>query len=141
MSPNIIDVSRIEVVGEDRAPTLDHVDQYLMVGKESGASDIHLAVNCPPSWRRFGDLEPIWLRAAILTAADTEKLATGFLAESQWRILADRGDVDFAYSNGFGRFRASIVKQRLGYDLTFRIINSQVSTMSELGMPPQLKLL
>ena len=112
-----------------------------MVGKESGASDIHLAVNCPPSWRRFGDLEPIWLRAAILTAADTEKLATGFLAESQWRILADRGDVDFAYSNAFGRFRASIVKQRLGYDLTFRIINSQVRTMSELGLPPQLKLL
>lgn len=141
MSPNIIDDSRIEVVGEDRTTTLDHVDQYLMVGKESGASDVHLAVNSPPSWRRFGDLEPIWLKAAILTAADTERLVIGFLAESQWRILAERGDVDFAYANSLGRFRASIVKQRLGYDLTFRIINSQVRTMNELGLPPQLKLL
>ena len=112
-----------------------------MVGKESGASDVHLAVNSRPSWRRFGDLEPIWLKAAILTAADTERLAIGFLAESQWRILADRGDVDFAYANSLGRFRASIVKQRLGYDLTFRIINSQVKTMNELGLPAQLKLL
>jgi twitching motility protein PilT len=39
------------------------------------------------------------------------------------------------------RFRASIVKQRLGYDLTFRIISSRVKTMAELGLPPQLKLL
>ena len=112
-----------------------------MVGQESGASDIHLAVNSPPSWRRFGTLEPIWFRAAVLTAADTERLATGFLVDSQWRILSERGDVDFAYSTSLGRFRASIVKQRLGYDLTFRIINSRVTTMSELGLPPQLKLL
>ena len=49
----------------------DHVDQYLMVGKESGASDIHLAVNSRPIWRRFGNLEAIWLQAPVLTAADT----------------------------------------------------------------------
>ena len=44
--------------------------------------------------------------------------------------MADRGDIDFAYSNSFGRFRACVVKQRLGYDLTFRIINSQVQAMT-----------
>ena len=56
-------------------------------------------------------------------------------------MIADRGDVDFAYSNSFGRYRACIVKQRLGYDLTFRIISSQIRTMAELGLPSQLKLL
>ncbi len=112
-----------------------------MVGKESGASDVHLAVSSRPSWRRFGVLEPIWLKAPVLTAADTERLATSFLTDAQWQALAERGDVDFAYPNSFGRFRASIVKQRLGYDLTFRIINSRVKTMDELGLPPQLKLL
>jgi len=121
--------------------TLDHVDQYLMVGKESGASDIHLAVNSPPIWRRFGNLEPIWLQAPVLTPADTEKLTMGFLTDAQKKTLADRGDVDFAYANSFGRFRACVVNQRLGYDLTFRIINSSVRTMDELGLPPQLKLL
>lgn len=117
------------------------MDQYLVVGKESGASDVHLAVSSRPAWRRFGVLEPIWLKAPVLTAADTERLATSFLGDGQWRALAERGDVDFAYSNSFGRFRASIVKQRLGYDLTFRIISSRVKTMAELGLPPQLKLL
>jgi twitching motility protein PilT len=141
VSSHIADDSGIQVVGEDRAPTLDHVDQYLMVGKESGASDIHLAVSSRPAWRRFGVLEPIWLQAPVLTAVDTERLAASFLTDAQWRTIADRGDVDFAYSNSFGRFRACIVKQRLGYDLTFRIISSRVKTMTELGLPPQLKLL
>jgi len=121
--------------------TLDHVDQYLMVGKESNASDIHLSVNSQPIWRRFGGLEAIWRQAPVLTAADTERLTMGFLTEPQKVTLAERGDVDFAYANANGRFRACVVRQRLGYDLTFRIISSKVRTMDELGLPPQLKLL
>ena len=80
-------------------------------------------------------------RHPYLTAADTERLAASFLTDAQWQTMAERGDVDFAYSNAFGRFRACVVKQRLGYDITFRIIKSQVQTMAELGLPPQLKLL
>ncbi|MGA7881215.1 MAG: PilT/PilU family type 4a pilus ATPase [Terrimicrobiaceae bacterium] len=132
---------KVEVVAEGGSSPLEHVDHYLMIGKESGASDIHLAVGSPPSWRRFGTLEPIWLKASTLAAPDTEKLAAGFLTAAQWQVIADRGDVDFAYSNSFGRYRACIVKQRLGYDLTFRIISSQIRTMAELGLPSQLKLL
>jgi len=131
----------IEVVSEQEVHTLEHVDQYLMIGKESDASDIHLSVNSVPIWRRFGILEPIWKRAPALTAADTERLAMGFLNEKQQAQLAERGDVDFAYSNELGRFRTSVVRQRLGYDLVFRIINSHVRSMDDLGLPPQLKLL
>lgn len=141
MSFNTADEYRVEVVAESGGSSLEHVDQYLMIAKKSGASDIHLAVSSSPAWRRFGALEPIWVQAPVLTAADTERLAASFLTDVQWQAMADRGDVDFAYSNSFGRFRACVVKQRLGYDLTFRIINSQVQTMAELGLPPQLKLL
>jgi twitching motility protein PilT len=135
------DVAKVEVVEEGGRSPLEHVDHYLMIGKESGASDIHLAVGSRPSWRRFGTLEPIWLRAPVLTAADTARLAGSFLTEAQWRTLADRGDVDFAYSNASGRYRACIVKQRLGYDLTFRIFSSQIRTLADLGLPSQIKLL
>ena len=142
VSSNTADQPGVEVVPESsEASGLDHVDHYLMVGRESGASDIHLAVSSRPTWRRFGALEPIWLQAPVLTAADTERLAASFLTDAQWQTMAERGDVDFAYSNAFGRFRACVVKQRLGYDITFRIIKSQVQTMAELGLPPQLKLL
>jgi len=131
----------IEVVGEQEVHTLEHVDQYLMIGKESDASDIHLGVNSVPIWRRFGLLEPIWRKAPTLSAGETERLAMGFLDEKQKAQLAERGDVDFAYSNELGRFRTSVVRHRLGFDLVFRIINSHVRSMDELGLPPQLKLL
>ncbi len=135
--------SAAEVVEE--APStvhaLQHVDHYLAIGKESGASDIHLSVNLRPTWRRFGTLEPIWLQADKLSAADTERLAMGFLDDAQKKLLEERGDVDFAYANENGRFRTSVVRHRLGYDLVFRIIQTNVRTMDELGLPPELKLL
>lgn len=112
-----------------------------MIGKESGASDIHLSVNSQPIWRRFGLLETIWQQAPVLTATDTERLAMGFLNDQQKAQLEDRGDVDFAYSNELGRFRTSVVRQRLGYELVFRIIENRVRSMDELGLPEQLKLL
>jgi twitching motility protein PilT len=121
--------------------TLQHVDLYLKVGKESDASDIHLSVNCPPMWRRFGTLEAIWLQADKLTAEDTARLAYGFLTEEQQKILEDRGDIDFAYASEAGRFRASVVRHRIGIDIVFRIINSKVRTVDELGLPEIMKQL
>jgi twitching motility protein PilT len=121
--------------------TLDHVDQYLLVGQESDASDVHLGVNSQPIWRRYGNLEPIWLQADKLTPGDTERLAMGFLNDAQKLQLHERGDVDFAYATEFGRFRASVVRHRLGLDIVFRIINSKLRTMDELGLPQNLKQL
>jgi twitching motility protein PilT len=118
-----------------------HVDDYLKLGKDVGASDIHLSVSSPPTCRRFGQLIPMWEGAVALTDTDTEKLVWDFLPEHHKTNLNTRGDVDFAYSTEFGRFRASVVRQRLGYDLVFRVINSNIRTLDELGMPPLLKSL
>jgi len=123
------------------AAHLTHVDHYLTVGKESGASDIHLSVNSPPIWRRYGLLEPIWQQAEPLHPAQTEQLAAGFLTPEQLEQLATRGDVDFAYATSIGRFRASVVRQRTGCNIVFRIISDTVRSMDELGLPEQLKLL
>lgn len=135
------DQENIEVEGGAPTQTLEHVDRYLMVGQESEASDVHLAVNAQPTWRRFGTFEPIWLQAPKLTAQDTENLAMGFLTEAQQQRLADIGDVDFTYSNQLGRFRTSVVRHRLGIDLCFRIINTNLRSMDELGLPESLKVL
>jgi twitching motility protein PilT len=123
------------------APAAPHVDQYLAVGQQSGASDVHLGVNAQPIWRLYGILQPIWPAAPKLTAADTAALAAGFLNEGQLTLLAERGDVDFAYATEFGRFRTSVVRHRLGIDIVFRIISTKVRTMDELGLPESLKLL
>ena len=120
---------------------LPHIDDYLVLGQRAGASDIHLGVNAPPIWRLQGVLQPIWPDAQKLTAEDTAALTEAFLPETQQAQLAERGDAEFAYATAFGRFRTSVVRQRLGTDLVFRIINTQVRTMDELGLPEHLKLL
>jgi twitching motility protein PilT len=127
--------------GAHETRTFGHVDEILAVGRRAGASDIHLGVNSPPVWRLNGTLKPIWPGGPKLTADDTAVLADGFLSTMHKMQLKERGDVDFAYANSFGRFRTSVVRQRLGIDLVFRIINTKVRTMDELGLPESLKLL
>jgi twitching motility protein PilT len=118
-----------------------HVDEYLAAGQRAGASDIHLGVGSPPVWRLNGTLQLIEPVASVLTSEETVAMADGLLSEAQKLQLYERGDVDFAYANSFGRFRTSVVRQRLGIDLVFRIINTQVRTMDELGLPESVKLL
>src|SRR4051812_38070536 len=123
------------------AQLLRHVDEYLALGQEAGASDVHLGVNAPPIWRLHGTLQPIWPDAPRFRPEQTQKLAETFLTNSQRQLVEERGDADFAYANSRGRYRASVVRQRLGTDIVFRIINSHVRTMDELGLPGHLKLL
>src|SRR5712675_2026565 len=123
------------------AHLLRHVDEYLAVAQEAGASDVHLGVNAPPVWRLHGTLQPIWPDAPRFKAEQTQKLADTFLNDVQRVLVKERGDADFAYANSRGRYRASVVRQRLGTDIVFRIINTRVRTMDELGLPEHLKLL
>jgi twitching motility protein PilT len=126
-------------------PVLGSVDEYLNFCIQYDASDLHLATAAPPMWRRYGNLGPIWEsathRAAALTAEDAQRLAYTFLSEAQIKQLEVRGDVDFAYETSFGRFRASIVQQRLGIDMAFRIISTHLRSIEELGLPDIVRTL
>lgn len=114
---------------------LAHVDEYLSIGIEYDCSDIHLPTAYPPAWRRYGTLSPIWDDHPPLTSENTERLAKSFLADKEWNRLQKTGDVDFAYANSQGRFRASVVKQRLGIDIVFRLISTTIRDLTELGLP------
>ena len=96
-------IAAAAVVSEMPTHIPDHVDDYLREGQESDASDIHLPVNCQPTWRRFGIVEPIWPSAPMLTAADTERLAMGFLDAAQQKLLHERG-YRFARAGGARAF-------------------------------------
>jgi twitching motility protein PilT len=129
------------VVAEDTIATLGSVDDYLRFCQEYDASDLHLATASQPIWRRYGNLQPIWNNAAVLTAEDCRRLAYQFLTEAQINQLETKGDVDFAYSPSYGRFRASVVQQRLGIDMTFRVISGRIRSVDELGLPDTVRTL
>src|SRR6266478_9397009 len=120
---------------------LTHVDEYLEIGQRAGASDVHLAVNAQPRWRLHGTLQPIWPDAPRFNAEQTAALAESFVPDAYKEELKTRGDSDFAYANEFARYRTSVVRQRLGIEIVFRVINSNVRTMDELELPEHLKVL
>ena len=120
---------------------LPHVDDYLEIGQKADASDVHLGVAAPPVWRVHGSLQPMWPDAPPLTGEQTIALAESFVPEVYKQELNTRGDSDFAYQNKWARFRTSVVRQRLGIEIVFRVINTKVRTMDELGLPQYLKIL
>jgi twitching motility protein PilT len=120
---------------------LGHVDEYLEIGQKADASDVHLAVNAQPIWRVNGTLQPIWPDAPRLTSEQTAALAESFVPDAYKQELNTRGDSDFAYANKFARYRTSVVRQRLGIEIVFRLIKTKVRTMKELELPDHLKLL
>jgi twitching motility protein PilT len=124
-----------------RSHPLRHVDDYLEIAQKLGASDLHLAVNAQPIWRVHGTLEPMWPDAPRLTGEQTAALAESFMPDNYKEELNTRGDSDFAYQNEFARYRTSVVRQRLGIEIVFRVINTNVRTMDELALPEHLKLL
>ncbi len=133
--------SRAEVNQNDLPAGLS-IDDLLRLGVEAGASDIHLGVSAPPLMRRHGTLQPLYQDAQILTADNTHALVQSFLNEMQLHALETTKGLDFSRDvPGLGRFRANIVRQRKGYDLVFRVVNSRVRSMDELGLPEMLKTL
>ena len=120
---------------------LPHVDDYLEIGQKAGASDVHLAAQARPRWRLHGRLQLIWPDAPRLTPEQAVALAEGFVPDVYKTELNTRGDSDFAYANEFARYRTSVVRQRHGIEIVFRVINSTVRTMDELGLPERLKVL
>lgn len=120
---------------------ITHVDQFLQYAQTADASDVHLCSGAQPTWRRNGNLDPIFPDAEVLSEQHTRMLAENFLGAERLATLDSRGDVDFAYDGGYGRFRASVVRQRVGYDLVFRIIHAQLRTLEDLGLPSTLRSL
>ena len=133
-------MSQVSVPRFDSHP-LPHVDNYLEAGQKADASDVHIGVAAPPIWRVHGTLEPMWPDAPNLTGEQTVSLAEAFMPEVYKEELNSRGDSDFAYENEHARYRVSVVRQRLGIEIVFRVINTHVRTMDELGLPEHLKLL
>jgi twitching motility protein PilT len=114
----------------------------LKIAFDIGASDVHVGVDAPPLMRLNGTLQPLYHNAPIVKPEDTEALLPTFLNKIQLEYLEKHKGLDFSYEvPGMARLRSSVVRQRKGFDAVFRIINTKVRTMDQLGMPQNLKTL
>jgi twitching motility protein PilT len=112
-----------------------NLNELLTIGVERNASDIHLTVGIPPTYRIDGLLVALVERK--LTPEDTLDLVKQVLDDQKMNILEERGEVDFSYSiPTIGRFRVNAFKQRGSYAMVLRIIPLEIPSMNDLGLPP-----
>jgi twitching motility protein PilT len=114
-----------------------HIDEIVNEGSARKASDIHITVGIPPTFRINGDLVPY--SEHNLSPEETEILIRQTMSEKQFSALMERGEYDFSYSSpGKGRYRVNAYTQRGSLGMALRIIPIEIPTMQQLGLPAVL---
>ncbi|MGN0426424.1 MAG: type IV pilus twitching motility protein PilT [Agathobacter sp.] len=112
-----------------------NIRNLLAAAKEHGASDLHITVGVRPKCRDHGVLTELDQFDRIMPEL-AEKLVTSMMGERQKEILAEKGEVDFAYSiSELGRFRVNVFKQRGSYAAVLRLVGTTIPAAEALGVP------
>lgn len=113
------------------------IENILLGAIEKEASDIHLTVGRPVTYRMVGDLVSVGDKP--LTAQDTETFAKEVTTEVQRKKIEEVGGIDFGFSfKDKARFRVSCFKQQGHYALVLRLLPSKFYSFQDIGLPPQL---
>ncbi len=109
----------------------------MIVTRNQGASDLHVAVGQPPLIRLAKDL--VRAQGDPLTAEQTQAMIREILTEEQWERLQREHQLDFCYwVQQAGRYRGNVFYDHRGYSAVFRVIPEQPPTINELGLPAHL---
>jgi len=117
--------------------TID-MNKLLEICLAQGASDIHISVGRPPSFRIHGGIKA--LNVPALTGDDTAMLMKQITPERGQTEIAEVGSTDFAI--GYfdkARFRVSAFKQKGRMAMVLRLIPSRILTFEQIGLPPFVK--
>jgi twitching motility protein PilT len=114
------------------------LDSFLRLVLDQKASDLHFVSGSRPTIRHNGDLVPIPFRK--LGERETRRFLYEALSREQIAEFEENADLDFAYElPDEGRFRVNMFRQKHGLGAVFRIIPQKIPTISELGLPHQLR--
>ncbi|TFZ40679.1 type IV pilus twitching motility protein PilT [Soehngenia longivitae] len=110
------------------------IEEIVLEGIQRKASDIHITVGIPPTFRIDGELVSFGNKK--LYPEDTEYLVKQTMNELQFEKFIETGEYDFSYSiQGMSRFRVNAYKQRGSFGMALRIIPYDIPTMQFLGLP------
>ncbi|MEM9399800.1 MAG: PilT/PilU family type 4a pilus ATPase [Verrucomicrobiota bacterium] len=137
VSSKFNNTGRLSYVKEQPPQTQLSFVALLQEALDNQASDLHISPYNVPTVRRFGVLRPLNSQYQKLSPEDSLGLALQFLTPEQASKIEETGSMDFCYEvKGVARLRASVVRQRRGWESVFRIIPERVMTMQELELPP-----
>jgi len=111
------------------------MEALLAMMVEAKASDMHIGVGSPPSFRVDGKI----IRASgmdTLNSKQTQALAKSLVTPEQAARFGESHDLDFAYSlSGVGRFRVNLNQRRGSIGLVIRHIPHDIPNGDQLGLP------
>jgi twitching motility protein PilT len=112
------------------------LDTILAQSVARQASDVHLKVGLPPTFRIHGSLVPME-DVAVLDSHAMEGYVAGLLDEYHRAQFRERLQADLAYASpGNGRFRVNVFHQRGEVSIALRVIPPLVRTIADLNLPP-----
>ena len=112
--------------------------ELLKFAVDSGGSDLHLSVGAPPMLRLDGRMKKV--DSPPLEKEEVDRLIYDVMTEDQRRILEETLELDFSRElSGIGRFRINVFYGRLGKGAVLRVINSDILSFDQLGLPAILK--
>jgi len=114
------------------------IDGLFKLLQNKGGSDLHLSPQNPPMMRAGGQLQAAHPQS--LSHQQCQALLYEIMNEAQRDEFEQQRDLDFAYEVPAlnARFRANIFWGRLGISAVFRIIPTEILSVSQLGLPEAL---
>ncbi|MDE7362329.1 MAG: type IV pilus twitching motility protein PilT [Oscillospiraceae bacterium] len=110
-------------------------EEFIMQARSMGASDIHLTVGAPTVIRVNGELRNF----TELSDQVVHRTIVSILSAEQEKMLAEGQDIDFSFElkNG-ARQRVNVFHQSGRLACSIRLLNANIPTLVQLGMPTVL---
>lgn len=113
-------------------------EEMVRYAVECGASDIHLASNNLPSYRKDGKIMN-YKGTEILDEDTVMKYIDEVLEPADYLQFCNTGDIDASYQfEDIARFRVNAFKQRHGASLVMRVIKMNPPKLSDLNLPQSI---
>jgi twitching motility protein PilT len=127
-------------LSDDASPRakLDALLRHLV---STGSSDLHLRCGEPPVVRLDGEMQRVegW---GAMEDGPLRQMLFSIMPERNRGEFSELSDTDFAYEiTDVSRFRVNVMLERKGSAAVFRAIPSQVVTVEQMGVTPEVQQL
>lgn len=104
------------------------------------ASDLHISVGLPPTYRIYGRIKRS--QHEQCSARVVESMAYALMSDFQREQFAHEYTLDMGFTSEKGnRFRVNVYKEQGNIALAIRFLDGGLKTTRELGLPPQMDYL
>ena len=122
----------------EREQAIKYMRDLLRLLVEKKGSDLFITVDFPPAMKLDGKVTPV--SKTKLTSENTKALTHAIMNDRQLKEFEATKECNFAIAPaGIGRFRVNSFVQQGCAGMVLRMIETQVPTMDNLGLPVVLK--